>query len=317
MMVALASYITWRFWEGLAGQGYDKSFSPRKNFFKFRISPIVSGCVYVSYLIFILQLLDKEVRQLPEQPNKGESWPATWRHSNLGRAGLAVLGVAFCIATCIQLQGVLSKAWHRDYRDDLPNWFIKMVFIIGHCGFAGRAGAFLALAVLFFKDAGGIDDTPHAASMVANALQQLQTNDGLRAVLMIVGILLVAYGLFATLSSYARVFPTPAPTRNRVVPKNMMEEASKHPEQQAGEEGIEQQNGVAGRKSDIELADAAVRQANEHSYVQRSHMKYGGDVRQEHKLKNYGIKPQHISWRVEGPKGAEVDDFVTIDIRDK
>lgn len=26
------------------------------------------------------------------------------------------MGAAFCIATCIQLQGVLSKQWHRDYR---------------------------------------------------------------------------------------------------------------------------------------------------------------------------------------------------------
>lgn len=25
MMAALAAYITWRFWEGLAGQGYDET----------------------------------------------------------------------------------------------------------------------------------------------------------------------------------------------------------------------------------------------------------------------------------------------------
>lgn len=56
------------------------------------------------------------------------------------------------------------------------------------------AGAFLALAVLFFKDAGGVEDAPHSSSMVANALQQLQTNRGLRAILLIVGILLIIYG---------------------------------------------------------------------------------------------------------------------------
>lgn len=56
------------------------------------------------------------------------------------------------------------------------------------------AGAFLALAVLFFKDTGGGEDAPHSSSMVANALQQLQTNRGLRAILMIVGILLITYG---------------------------------------------------------------------------------------------------------------------------
>ena len=56
------------------------------------------------------------------------------------------------------------------------------------------AGAFLALAILFFKDSGGVEDAPHSSSMVANALQQLQGSRGLRAVLMIVGVLLILYG---------------------------------------------------------------------------------------------------------------------------
>lgn len=51
------------------------------------------------------------------------------------------------------------------------------------------------MAVLFFKDAGGVDeDAPHNSSMVANALQQLQASRGLRAVLMIIGLLLIIYG---------------------------------------------------------------------------------------------------------------------------
>jgi hypothetical protein len=49
------------------------------------------------------------------------------------------------------------------------------------------------MAVMFFKDAGGAD-APHSASMVSNALQQLQVNRGLRAVLIIVGVLLILYG---------------------------------------------------------------------------------------------------------------------------
>lgn len=102
---------------------------------------------------------------------------------------------------------------------------MKAVFTIGHLGFAGRAGAFLALAVLFFKDAGGIEDnSPHQYSMVANALQQLQENTGLRAILMILGILLILYGLFATLSAWARVFPTPSPSRERPVPATVIKE---------------------------------------------------------------------------------------------
>lgn len=49
------------------------------------------------------------------------------------------------------------------------------------------------MAIMFFKDAGGVN-TPHDGSMVANALLQLQTSRGLRAVLFIVGFLLVVYG---------------------------------------------------------------------------------------------------------------------------
>jgi hypothetical protein len=58
-----------------------------------------------------------QVRHAPTQEGTGkEGWPSTWRHSAGGRVGLALLGIAFIIATCIQLQGVLTKQWHRDYR---------------------------------------------------------------------------------------------------------------------------------------------------------------------------------------------------------
>lgn len=58
-----------------------------------------------------------QVRRVPEQLGAAqEGWPATWRHTAGGRVGLALLGIAFIIATCIQLQGVLTRQWHRDYR---------------------------------------------------------------------------------------------------------------------------------------------------------------------------------------------------------
>jgi hypothetical protein len=38
-----------------------RSFSSRKNFFKFRLSPIVSGAVYVSYMVFLISVIDREV----------------------------------------------------------------------------------------------------------------------------------------------------------------------------------------------------------------------------------------------------------------
>jgi hypothetical protein len=112
---------------------------------------------------------------------------------------------------------------------------MRIIFTIGHFGFAGRFAAFLAMAIMFSKDVADADNVNHKSSMVANALQQLQTNRGLRAVLMIIGILLIAYGTFAVLSSWARQFPTPPPSRQRVTP------AAQLPEQ--GEEAADGRDG--------------------------------------------------------------------------
>lgn len=58
-----------------------------------------------------------QVRGVSTQPGTHkEGWPDIWRYSAGGRVGLALLGIAFTIATCIQLQGVLTRQWHMDYR---------------------------------------------------------------------------------------------------------------------------------------------------------------------------------------------------------
>jgi len=62
-------------------------------------------------------LLCLQVRGVKAQPGvRKECWPDIWRYSAGGRVGLALLGIAFTIATCIQLQGVLTRQWHKDYR---------------------------------------------------------------------------------------------------------------------------------------------------------------------------------------------------------
>jgi hypothetical protein len=75
------------------------------------------------------------------------------------------------------------------------------------------------MAALFLKDAGGVDDdtVSHESSMVANALYQLQSGGpGLRAILFLIGALLVVYGAFAVASAVGgRQFPTPPPSRRR------------------------------------------------------------------------------------------------------
>ena len=42
MAMTVYMYAVWRFWEGITGQGSDDAFGPFKNFFKYRLSPLVS-----------------------------------------------------------------------------------------------------------------------------------------------------------------------------------------------------------------------------------------------------------------------------------
>jgi hypothetical protein len=50
-------YIAWRWWECFTFQGADATFSPFKNFFAYRLSPFVSGCVYIAYSYYIIKIL--------------------------------------------------------------------------------------------------------------------------------------------------------------------------------------------------------------------------------------------------------------------
>ena len=42
MAITVFMYACWRFWEGITGQGSDDAFGKFKNFFKYRLSPLVS-----------------------------------------------------------------------------------------------------------------------------------------------------------------------------------------------------------------------------------------------------------------------------------
>eukprot|EP00877_Chromochloris_zofingiensis_P010481 jgi/Chrzof1/5687/Cz16g11210.t1 len=220
LAICLLMYILWRFWEALCGQGYDSHFSPAKNFFKFRVSPAVSGAVYVSYMVFIVKVIETQASgELATSLVKQGSFPMGWRYTVIGRVGLAFVGVGFCIATCINLSGVLLKKWHADYREDLPPKIIYPILALGHIGFLGRAGAFLAMAALFFKYASEIDyNAPVEGAIFDNAFSQLDRDRDLAPVMFIIGFLLIVYGLFAVLTAYARVFPTLAPSRSTPLP---------------------------------------------------------------------------------------------------
>ena len=48
---------------------------------------------------------EESARLAAANARRGEGWPGSWRFSQAGRAGLALVGLSFLIATCIQLQG--------------------------------------------------------------------------------------------------------------------------------------------------------------------------------------------------------------------
>ncbi|DBA78497.1 TPA: hypothetical protein ACH3X2_007985 [Trebouxia sp. C0005] len=194
MAVGVLIYACWRFWEGITGQGSDDAFGPFKNFFRYRLSPLVSGSVYTAY------------GRLPD----------SWATSDIGKFGIAVFGLAFLIATITQLQAALTRNFHYDMKDDLPRWFMWVLVVTGHIGFVGRAGVFLFVGVLFFRLIANPSINNSNETTIGNGLAQLQKNRGGRACLFILGFFLIIYGTFAVLNAYGKVFPTPPPSRRPI-----------------------------------------------------------------------------------------------------
>ena len=94
MGACIALYAAWRFWEGITGQGHDSLNSKGLNFFRYRLSPIVSGGVYTLYAVFVLTLLPKDSEQKQDQA-KNSAFPDSWAHSGIGKTGLCLAGIAF------------------------------------------------------------------------------------------------------------------------------------------------------------------------------------------------------------------------------
>lgn len=94
MAIALIAYCVWRFWEAITGQGADAAFGNLKNFFRYRLSPFVSGIVYALYTVFVISLIPKSREGRQSQNSSG--FPDSWTHSDAGKTGLAFAGIAFC-----------------------------------------------------------------------------------------------------------------------------------------------------------------------------------------------------------------------------
>ena len=94
LAIALVTYCIWRFWEAITGQGADAAFGNVKNFFRYRLSPFVSGIVYALYTVFVISLIPKSQSDRDHSASNS-SFPDSWTHSTIGKVGLCFAGIAF------------------------------------------------------------------------------------------------------------------------------------------------------------------------------------------------------------------------------
>ncbi|KAJ1968440.1 hypothetical protein H4R35_006426 [Dimargaris xerosporica] len=218
MAVGLAFYIVWRFWEAFTGQGADQTFSSLKNFFKYRLSPFVSGCVYTAYLFYVIFVAIKDHLEDRDSEANSGCFPSCWNQTVIGRVGLGFIGVAFLIATLTQLGPAFTGSFHGELRVQHTHkrWLKLLVYVAGHIGFLARAGVFLLVAVLVLKSIDSEVDQTHFT--VGASINQLRHNKAGKACLWLLGLGLVVYGLFAISNSYFKYFPT-RPRNNRPFPR--------------------------------------------------------------------------------------------------
>lgn len=214
MALGVFMYAGWRFWEGVTGQGSDDTFGKFKNFFKYRLSPFVSGCVYCAYGAFCCSLIPK-IKHLDDAAHSS-GFPQSLAGSGGGDFVIAVLGLAFIIATITQLQAAFTRNFHYEMKPDVPVWFSWILIVTGHIGFLGRSGVFLFVGILMFRTIANPNLSSTNETTIGNALSQLQKTHPGRACLFILGFFLIVYGTFAVLNSYGKVFPTQPPSGRSV-----------------------------------------------------------------------------------------------------
>ncbi|KAI8822179.1 uncharacterized protein EV422DRAFT_494969 [Fimicolochytrium jonesii] len=214
LLLALWCYSIWRFWECFTYRGRDATFSATKNFFRFRLSPFVSGCVYIAYSYYIITML------LNNYENKEPScYPNCWRDSVLGRTMLVIMGIAFLIACITQLQNAFTGKWHSeiDWHRANKKWEKWLLLTLGHIGYLGRAGIFVFVATLEFKALK--HPVQQSGDQFADGLSQLLGSTSGRIAMIFTGLCTLIFGVFCLLCVIYRQFPTPPPSGKPYVGK--------------------------------------------------------------------------------------------------
>jgi hypothetical protein len=208
LAVGVGVYAFWRFSEGVLGQGSSPDLTAFTNCFRFRVSPIVSGTVYVIYCVYIIGLMFY-----------GGQTKASPGSQLLNPALSAIVAIAFLLGFIAQMVHTVRGQFLDELKDSVFN--NKPLFyamnLIGRIGFLGRGLLFMLVSVLFWKQLSGTldsDDDPDRPS-ITRALATLHGNKAGRAFLFVVGFSLLVYALFAAMCVVFREFPTRTPTGRR------------------------------------------------------------------------------------------------------
>ncbi|KAI8912300.1 hypothetical protein DFJ77DRAFT_467688 [Powellomyces hirtus] len=246
MAIALAFYVVWRWWEAFTGQGSDASFSKKKNFFKYRVSPFVSGAVYAAYTYYVIKTIFTSREQRRSEDKSADTtqsaFPDSWTSAGVhGKIGVAFLGILFLVATLIQWQVAITAPFRRElYQNKLENKFVRtFIHTIGRIGFTARGFLFMLVAVLMFRSVGSDEDDADVddptRSITGKAVNALSTKWWGKAILIIIGSGLLIYSIFALSNVYYKIFPTPPPSRKPAID----EDKEVKDKQEAAEEAAE------------------------------------------------------------------------------
>ncbi|KAJ3033580.1 hypothetical protein HK097_004793 [Rhizophlyctis rosea] len=217
MAVCLVMYALWRFSEAATGQGSDATFSKTKNIFKYRVSPAVSGLVYIAYTYYVIRTIftPREERAPSGGSQTTQSkFPDSWsKQGGWGKFGVAFIGFTFLIATLTQLIVFFTGSFKQDlYKKKLRNkWFRWFVFTIGHIGFFARGMVFLLVAIMMFRSL--TVPTGSNSTVTDKATEILLEETWGKVLLILLGVGLLLYSLFALLNIHLKIFPTPPPSR--------------------------------------------------------------------------------------------------------
>lgn len=87
--------------------------------FPCRLSPIVSGAVYVAYDVLVIEVIPRDGDEQRKYLSS-KNWPNSWRGSVIGRIGLSFIGIAFIAAVLVQLEQFFTKSIHNTIRRSYP-----------------------------------------------------------------------------------------------------------------------------------------------------------------------------------------------------